>query len=255
MSLKIQLVRIAHVFYTHKDIDKARMFLEDFGMHETKRVGDDFYYCGTGSEPFVYCARKGQEDAFGGAAFVVESETDLEAAQALPVDKFPFHLVHSQTALKDVKTLPLLDFNFPEEKHRLGNKTQRFQKGPAPVHKLGHFGMCVTDFTLAYDFYTTHFNFKASNLVYDGSGRDITTFLHLDRGFWVMTGSATKAMRIAGGVGRHIMGSQIFDYWFDTSRFILEHYVDGDLINDTSPTERELASPSNLHVWGPDLPP
>lgn len=70
------------------------------------------------------------------------------------------------------------------------------------------------------------------------------------------------------GVGRHIMGSQIFDYWcvtiilslistrlisyhrFDTSRFIVEHYVDGDLVNDTNLTGRELASPSNLHVWG-----
>ena len=135
MSPKIQLVRIAHVFYTHRDIDKARMFLEDFGMHETKHVGDDFYYGGTGSEPFVYCARKGQEDAFGGAAFVVESESDLETAQTLPgaikiynlddapgggkcvtffdpVDNFPFHLVHGQIAVTDVKTLPLLDFNF-----------------------------------------------------------------------------------------------------------------------------------------------
>jgi len=64
------------------------------------------------------------------------------------------------------------------------------------------------------------------------------------------------------------MGSQIFDYWcgvmtlflmgnsltsyrrFDTSGFILEHYIDGDQVNDTNPTERELASPSNLHVWG-----
>ena len=135
MSPKIQLVRIAHVFYIHKDIGKARKFLEDFGMHETKHVGDDFYYRGTGPEPFVYCARKGQEDAFGGAAFVVESESDLEAAQALPgatkiynltdapgggkcvtffdpVDNFPFHLVHGQINLADVKTLPLLDFNF-----------------------------------------------------------------------------------------------------------------------------------------------
>jgi hypothetical protein len=67
------------------------------------------------------------------------------------------------------------------------------------------------------------------------------------------------------------MGSQIFDYWFDKSGFILEHYVDGDLVNDETPTNRSQASPDNLHVWGtyftmtmkrssltftgPDLPP
>lgn len=135
MYRKIKLVRLAHVFYTHRDIDAARTFLEDFGMQETKRVGDEFYFRGTSSEPFVYCARKGEEDAFGGAAFVVESESDLEAAQSLPgatniyhlsnapgggkcvtffdpVDNFPLHLVHGQIALTDVKTLPLLDFNF-----------------------------------------------------------------------------------------------------------------------------------------------
>ncbi|KAL4936476.1 hypothetical protein BDV06DRAFT_204947 [Aspergillus oleicola] len=310
MAPKIQLVRIAHVLYTHEDIDRARDFLADFGMQETKCIGDKIYFRGTGSEPFVYCARKDQHDEFGGAAFVVESEADLEVAKSLPgatdiyrltdapgggncvtfydpVDNFPMHLVHGQTLRDHVETFAPLTFNFPEEKHRPGNKTQRFEKGPAPVHKLGHFGMCVTDFAKAYEFYTTHFNFKASNLVHDNTGRDITTFLHLDRGselvdhhcFFFFEGPKShvhhssfethdfdtqvlghdwlrhKGYQNCWGVGRHIMGSQIFDYWFDTSGFILEHYVDGDLVNDANPTESELAQPGNLHVWGPDLPP
>jgi hypothetical protein len=37
---------------------------------------------------------------------------------------------------------------------------------------------------------------------------------------------------------------------FDPSRFILEHYVDGDLVNDETPTSRHKAGPGNLHVWG-----
>lgn len=40
---------------------------------------------------------------------------------------------------------------------------------------------------------------------------------------------------------------------FDTSRFIVEHYVDGDLVDDKHPTNRTLASPDNLHVWGKSL--
>jgi len=35
---------------------------------------------------------------------------------------------------------------------------------PAPIHKLGHFGMCVTDYSSAYDFYTTRFNFFPSDV-------------------------------------------------------------------------------------------
>lgn len=133
---KVRLVRIAHVYYTHKGIEKACEFLEDFGFREVKRVGTDIYYRGTGSEPFVYCARGGDKDEFGGAAFVVESEQDLEyASQTLPnatkvydlsnapgggrcvtfydpVDNFPFHLVCGQTPAQDVTALPQLKFNF-----------------------------------------------------------------------------------------------------------------------------------------------
>lgn len=132
---RIKLVRIAHVFYTHKDIDKAHQFLLDFGLQEDKRVGKDIYYRGTSSEPFVYCARQGDENVFGGAAFVVESEADLLAAEKLPgaskiydlvdapgggrcvtfydpVDKFPFHLVYGQKARPDEKKLPERDFNY-----------------------------------------------------------------------------------------------------------------------------------------------
>lgn len=37
---------------------------------------------------------------------------------------------------------------------------------------------------------------------------------------------------------------------FDPSQFIVEHYVDGDLVDETYPIHRSLASPDNLHVWG-----
>jgi len=51
------------------------------------------------------------------------------------------------------------------------------------------------------------------------------------------------------------MGSQIFDYWFDPSKFIMEHYVDGDLVNDETPINRKATTDAQLHVWGPDVPP
>ena len=33
-----------------------------------------------------------------------------------------------------------------------------------------------------------------------------------------------KGYELSWGLGRHVLGSQIFDYWYDPSRFILEHY-------------------------------
>lgn len=142
--------------------------------------------------------------------------------------------------------------------------------------------MCVTDFAAAYQFYTSRFNFVPSDIVHDAEDRDITTFLHLDRGdelvdhhcFFFFEGPVShvhhssyetydfdtqvlghdwlrgKGYENCWGVGRHVMGSQIFDYWFDTSKFILEHYVDGDLVNQSCKTNRSQASPDGLHVWG-----
>lgn len=306
---KIQLNHIAHVYYTHANFGRAHAFLLDFGFVEEKRIGKKTYYRGFGSEPWLYCATDGDEDAFGGAAFAVDSLEDLELATKTlpgassiyeledapgkgkcvtfkdPVDGFPYHLVYGQESREASHPFPQLNFNFPEVKHRPVGQFQRFKKGPCPIHKLGHFGMCVTNFAKAYEFYTKHFNFKASDIVYE-DGKDVSAFMHLDRGsemvdhhcFFFFEGPKwhvhhssyevhdfdsqvlghdwlrEKQYRNCWGVGRHVMGSQIFDYWFDTSEFILEHYVDGDTVNESTPTSRTKAGPDNLHVWGPDLP-
>jgi hypothetical protein len=48
-------------------------------------------------------------------------------------------------------------------------------------------------------------------------------------------------------------GSQVFDYWNDPSKFIIEHYADGDVVNeDTKVTPRSKAG--NMAVWGPPVP-
>jgi hypothetical protein len=41
---------------------------------------------------------------------------------------------------------------------------------------------------------------------------------------------------------------------FDASGNVIEHYSDGDLVNDASPFQKEPAGPESLYVWGPNLP-
>jgi hypothetical protein len=211
----IKLVRIAHVYYKHnKDVAKVREFMSDFGFLEVSQVGKKIYYRGYGTEPFVICLEESDETAFGGAAFVVESEEDLIHASKIlpaetkpsevyeltdapgggkcvtfydPVDGFPFHLVHGQTPVEATDPcFPVLKVNYvsipkslliescitntdmytykPMEKNRGPNTFQRFQKRPAPIHKLGHFGMCVTNFKKCYEFYSKYFNFFPSEV-------------------------------------------------------------------------------------------
>ncbi|KAK4199167.1 putative dioxygenase [Triangularia verruculosa] len=312
---KIQLVRPAHVWYKHADIEAAKRFAADFGFYETETIGKTTFFRGYGTEPFVLALEASDKAEFGGAAFVVESEEDLVYAhQSLPkeckatevhelkdvpgggkrvtfydpVDGFPFHLVHGQSEVERRDPgFPVLKFNYPNEKNREPNKFQRFEKRPAPVHKLGHFGMCVTNYAKCYEFYSSYFNFFPSELVHNDEGVDVTVFFRLDRGkdfvdhhcFFFFEGPKMHVhhssfethdfdaqvlghdwLRHQGytncwGVGRHVMGSQIFDYWFDPSGFILEHYVDGDLLDMNEPTHHNKAAPDNLHVWGPEVPP
>lgn len=56
------------------------------------------------------------------------------------------------------------------------------------------------------------------------------------------------------GVGRHILGSQIFDYWWDTTGNMVEHYTDGDLVNIETPMAFGPAVHEGLAVWGPEVP-
>ena len=50
------------------------------------------------------------------------------------------------------------------------------------------------------------------------------------------------------------MGGTGTTHRFDPSKFILEHYVDGDQVNCETPISRDVASPDGLYIWGPDLP-
>jgi hypothetical protein len=34
----------------------------------------------------------------------------------------------------------------------------------------------------------------------------------------------------------------------------LEHYSDGDLVNEHTPVGRQAAAPDTLYVWGPNIP-
>jgi hypothetical protein len=62
-----------------------------------------------------------------------------------------------------------------------------------------------------------------------------------------------KGYRPAWGIGRHILGSQVFDYIFMPDDFMIEHYSDGDLVNCNTPTGKILAGPQSLAIWGPPV--
>ncbi len=54
------------------------------------------------------------------------------------------------------------------------------------------------------------------------------------------------------GVGKHLLGSQVFDYWKDPNGFTMEHFTDGDLFNASSGPQRWPVDVALGSHWGPE---
>ena len=72
-------------------------------------------------------------------------------------------------------------------------------------------------------------------------------------------GQGQQVLRAQGhrhmwGIGRHVLGSQLFDYWFDPDGFEYEHYTDGDLFTADFETAYSPLEFGSIWAWGPDAP-
>ncbi|KAB8235781.1 uncharacterized protein BDW43DRAFT_298802 [Aspergillus alliaceus] len=222
---------------TYRQIRLARL------SRKISQTGNEIYYGGTGPEPFLYYAKQGNTNEFGGAAFAVETQEDLEyASQTLP----------GATGIYELDRAPggglAVTFRDPVDGFLL--HLVQYQSTNWVISG------CVTNFAKALGFYTTRFNFKPRDLIHDPAGKDITTFLHLDRGEELVD---HHSLFFFEGPSSHVYHSSFethdFDYWLVSSlRCRYGCCVLDDLVNGDHAMRRSPASPDNLHAWGPDLP-
>lgn len=204
-------------------------------------------------------------------------------------DGLPFHLAYGIEDKQPLDPTENREHNFPLEKPRKGSFL-RYTQSPAAVHKLGHYGLLVSNFKRTFDFYTSHLNLIPSDILTVEDGKiEVAAFCHIDQGpnyvdhhtFFFSENSKRHGphhcsfevhdidtqflghqwlerskgnYKPVWGVGRHILGSQIFDYWWQPEGFMIEHYADGDLVNDQIPTGRLPAADEALAIWGPAVP-
>ena len=191
--------------------------------------------------------------------------------------------------IQEVDQLPIsepMQLNYAQVKTRFGI-TQRPKKEPTPILRLGHIGIDVKDFETSYEWYQKTFDLKATDLIYYGHpSLTVGGFLRCQKGEeWVdhhtiamLQGSHPKVHHTAfevqdfdsvsighhllrekgwtpaWGVGRHLLGSQIFDYWKDPFGSLIEHFADGDLFKESSETTVHAGGLDILYQWGPDIP-
>lgn len=177
-------------------------------------------------------------------------------------------------------------FNTATTKPRL-RQMVRLDPAPAHVRRIGHAVLKVSDFRRSEKWYKDRFGFLTSDEVEAAKDVPLGAFLRCDRGdkpadhhtlflaqlpgkldilhaaFEVanlddlMLGhqhlKARKRTQ-AWGVGRHIMGSQVFDYWKDPFGNELEHWTDGDLFTAADPPQKLPMSALLAVQWGSPHP-
>jgi hypothetical protein len=170
------------------------------------------------------------------------------------------------------------------------NATQRPPRAPASVLRLGHVVVQTPFFNHTLDWYLDTLGMIVSDFQFPPGRRDlgpVMAFIRCDRGtvpadhhtlalaLGPVAGYAHSAYQVtdldalaaggeylrdkgyrrAWGIGRHVLGSQIFDYWADPDSFFVEHFTDGDLFDNTVDTGWEPLTASGLAQWGPRVPP
>ncbi len=169
------------------------------------------------------------------------------------------------------------------------NAKIRVAAGPSTVMRMGHLVMKVPDVNVAADWYKKLFGLVVSDSVHvpENPAKWMFAFLHCglgerfvdhhsiaflgvpEGGFDhaayevidvddVMLGGAhlEKAKHHRSyGVGRHIAGSMVFDYWRDTGGNKIEHWADGDYINDDYESTHLPMGAFAIAAWGPELTP
>jgi catechol 2,3-dioxygenase-like lactoylglutathione lyase family enzyme len=198
---------------------------------------------------------------------------------------FAVGVVHTRGDLPALPEQPPHTMNFGTNPRRI-NATQRRPDEPAQVQRLGHVVLSTPHFQRSLNWYLNTLGMIVSDFQYvpgqRGSGPALA-FIRCDRGT-VPADHHTVALHLAPaaayshsayqvtdldavaaggeyllrrgyerawGIGRHILGSQIFDYWRDPDKLTVEHFTDGDLFDSTVEPGWTPMTASGLSQWGP----
>ena len=179
-------------------------------------------------------------------------------------------------------------WNTGERRERFGDFA-RVRTEPSKVKRIGHAVFSTPDVKGSVAWVRRHLGFVGSEEVHveDDTDALLASFNRVDRGaefvdhHTMMFGRFPRAglnhvsfevhdiddlwggheyleqqgYRHCWGIGRHTLGSQIFDYWNDPWGRLHEHWTDSDLLNDQHAFRLLPRSQGLRSQWGPQGPP
>ena len=165
----------------------------------------------------------------------------------------------------------------------------RIKSGPSHVKRLGHAVIMTTDMRVGTNWYRENLGLVQSDEVYVEGNKNkvIASFNRIDAGeqfvdhhtFLCVQGETTGLNHMAfqvhdiddvfmgntflkekkkyshmWGTGRHVLGSQVFDYWQDPWGRVHEHWTDSDRLNNKNPPNLVPAEEGFSSQWGEEVP-
>ncbi|MET0475509.1 MAG: VOC family protein [Mycobacterium sp.] len=226
-------------------------------------------------------------DAMGAPTRVLPESIGGLAVDLVDPSGVPVRVIAGTHDLAPLQPQPPQVLNFGPNTLRT-NATQRPARIPARVQRLGHVVLQSTRYVQALNWYLDNLGMIVSDFLYFPGQRDLgpaMSFIRCDRGdtpadhhtlamalgprnryvhsaYQVADLDALAAggeylrergYRRSWGIGRHIQGSQIFDYWRDPDGFLVEHFTDGDMFDSTLEPGWAAFTASGLAQWGPPV--
>ncbi|MFN5643329.1 MAG: VOC family protein [Sphingomonadales bacterium] len=300
----IKIQDVAFPIFAVPDLNKMKLFLEDFGMSLARFEGETLFMRGFGELPVAHKSILG-EPAFLGLAVRVGSRDDLQklanhfdaqvdtnhgpgGGEVVVFQDPDGRRIEALFGFANAEALPVpvrAADNLALARGRLG-LVKRVLPGAASVKRFGHAALKSPDMIRTVDWYKQIFGMLESDSFFVGEEENVAgIFLRCDLGanhtdhHTILIQAAPKAglghcgwevfdiddimlghdhLRARGfepywGVGRHVLGSQVFDYWRDPWGNVVEHWTDGDLLDATTPAGNHPIE-RILGQWGP-MPP
>jgi len=180
-----------------------------------------------------------------------------------------------------------LELNTPGRKARRDRRQAGRPLQAQKLFRLGHVGLYVVDFDKVSGWYAEVLGLRPSELIHAGDPEDnIVAFYRLDRGddyvdhhvlafvkferadchhlsfeaedfeaqFMAHRWMSERGYELCYGVGRHPLGSHVFDTWFNPEGYRWESFSDTDVHNAERPAGRHDFRSLGLDVWSSEPP-
>ena len=205
-------------------------------------------------------------------------------------DGLKIDVLFGQSETAPIERRPSHPLNFEGRRSRK-NHTQRFSSVPSTILRFGHVVLRTPDFRASHDWYAAVLGMKITDRFFAGQeDNTVMAFLRCDLAKEYTDHHTVALIQLPGapagidhaafevldlddlmvgheylakrdyphswGIGRHVEGSQLFDYWRDPNGMKIEHWTDGDAVNeDYEGNATPMAGSGSVSPWGPEMQP